>query len=69
MIQISAINPNLESIGAALNGQWGKSDKDGITYVVLGKIVFVSGDIKKCPLYENVKTWHTDSKGGWGIIE
>lgn len=73
MVNISEITKELSLIVAAIRGKWErravKEGNDKCTWVIVGQVVFVEGDLSKFP-YGNdfVIEWHTQGTGHWGIL-
>lgn len=68
--QISPITKSMEDVVNAVQGLWGRSTggSGDTTWCILGRVVFVQGDVSKCPV--KVMAWNScDGGGSWGIVQ
>lgn len=69
MINISEITKDLKLIVAAIRGKWERRAENDCTWVILGQVAFVEGDLEKFPYKNDVISWHSDGSGHWGILK
>lgn len=68
MVNISEITKDLKLVVAAIRGKWERRAVDGCTWVILGQVAFVEGDLDKFPYKNDVISWHSNGTGHWGIL-
>ena len=69
MVNISEITKDFKLVVAAIRGKWERRAVDGCTWVLLGQVAFVEGDLDKFPYKDDVISWHSDDSGHWGILK
>lgn len=76
MVNISEITKDFKLVVAAIRGKWERralketesGRNDACTWVMLGQVVFVEGDVARFPYNDNVIAWHDNGTGHWGIL-
>ena len=54
MVNISEITKDFKLVVAAIRGKWERRAVEGCTWVLLGQVAFVEGDLDKFPYKDDV---------------